>query len=64
MKKVFLVLFASAAFAFNGCESTHEDAMEDSAEMRNDANEATQMVDTMRPMSLDTMMVVPDTMHK
>ncbi len=63
MKKVFLILFASAALAFNGCKSTHKDAMEDSSEMRNNANEATQMVDTMHSNMTDTMKMVPDTMQ-
>jgi len=58
MKKVFYVLFASAALSFTACKSggTKTEAT-DSTEMNNMANEAQQQVDSMNQS-------MPDTTHQ
>ena len=65
MKKVFLVLFASAAFSIVGCKSGQKnDKMEDSMEMKNDVNQAMQSVDSMHNTPADTMHTMTDTTKK
>ena len=67
MKKVFYVLFASAALSFTACKSGGEKAeTADSTEMNNMANEAKTAVDSMtQSMPADTTQVAPaDTAKK
>jgi hypothetical protein len=66
MKKVFYVLFASAALSFTACKSGgNKMDTTDSTEMNNMANEAQQQVDTMKAMPADTTHVAPaDTAKK
>ena len=65
MKKVFLVLFASAAFSIVACKSgMKNDKVEDSMEMKNDVNQAMQSVDSMNATQTDTTHAMPDTMKK
>ena len=62
MKKVFLVLFASAAFSIVACKSgMKSDKMEDSMATKNDVNQAMQSVDSMHNMQDTTHMA--DTTH-
>ena len=65
MKKVFYVLFASAALSFTACKSGGDKAeMADSTELNNMANEAKTAVDSMT-MPADTTHVAPaDTAKK
>lgn len=67
MKKVFYVLFASAALSFTACSSGgNKSESTDSTEMKNMANEAQQQVDSMnKSMPADTSHAMPaDTTKK
>ena len=55
MKKVFYVLFASAALSFTACKSGgNKTEATDSTEMNNMANEAKSAVDSMTNAATDT----------
>ena len=63
MKKVFLVLFASAAFSIVACKSGQKhDEMGDSTEMRNDADSAMKEVSPV-PMNPPDSTNMTDTTH-
>ena len=65
MKKVFLVVFASAAFSFVACKSgMKNDKMEDSMATKNDVNQAMQSVDSMHSMADTSHAAMPDTTKK